>query len=64
MWAFLHIFEAKSNIRTKKERKIRCASTLKGGFIHAGHAGTVVLSWKTVDVDFQRNGTHRRAEIK
>lgn len=38
--------------------------TLEGGLVHAGHARTVVLSWETVDVNFQRYRANRRAEVK
>ena len=29
-----------------------CSCTLEGGLVHAGHAGAVVLSWESVDVNF------------
>lgn len=38
--------------------------TLEGGLVHAGHAGAVVLSWKTVDVNFKWDRAHRRTEVK
>jgi len=37
---------------------------LEGGLVHAGHAGAVVLSWKTMDVNFQWDRAHRRTEVK
>lgn len=43
---------------------LRLSPTLEGGLVHAGHAGAVVLTGETLDVDLQRDGTNRRAEIK
>lgn len=40
------------------------SGTLKRGLVHGCHAGAVVLSWETIDVDFQRDGTNRRTEVK
>lgn len=37
---------------------------MKGGLVHAGHAGAVVLSWETVDVDFKRDRANRWTEVK
>lgn len=38
--------------------------TLEGRLVHAGHAGAVVLTWETMDVNFQRYGPNRRTEVK
>lgn len=38
--------------------------TLESGFVHGGHTRAVVLSWKTVDVNLQRDGSNRRPEVK
>lgn len=40
------------------------ADGLIGGFVHGGHAGTVVLAREASDVHLERHGTHRGAEIE
>lgn len=46
----------------KLERVLYC--TLKGGFIHAGHTGTVVLPRETLYVHLQWDWSDGRSEIK
>lgn len=38
--------------------------TLERGLVHAGHAGAVVLSWETMDVNFKWYRANRRTEVK
>lgn len=38
--------------------------TLEGWLVHAGHAGAVVLTWETMDMNLQRDRANRRAEVK
>ena len=40
------------------------AVTLECWLVHGGHSGTVVLPWEPLDVDLQRNGPHRGAEVE
>lgn len=38
--------------------------TLEGRLVHTGHAGAVVLTWETMDVNFQWYRANRRTEVK